>query len=457
MMRRKGTLIWLLVSAIALISCSHLSRTYPPPGIDSVIIKEQVVIDKESNQTPEHAINPQKNPEKQDIEEVLDNYHANCKNDLISDDNIDEQLPIRGSFSTIKNSKTEEYIKKALSRHKNYYIGILNRFEKIRPQIESILEDNGVPKDLAYLAFVESAGNPHALSPSGAGGYWQFLPGTGKLYGLKIDSWIDERKHLEKSTKAAAMYLKDLYGMFNDWLLVCAAYNAGETAILKIMKKYPDVRSFWDITPDMIYKYETIAFVPKILAAIQIGKNREDYSIPEPLDSSPTEFEILKVDYPVAFEELSILTGKSVSSFTALNPELKKMCTPPYMNEYVLRVPTGTADMLALALESKDEKSVKKISGELYLKYGENKQIASKDFRKKKPSIADEKKKNLIAIKKYTGTKDSNIITHKVMKGDTVWNISKRYEVKPQDIKKWNQLGTRSNIHPGDKLTIYLD
>ena len=245
MLKLKGNLIWLLLYALAFLSCSHMPQTYPPPNINAheeleqpqsiepLIAEENKQIPPEKNQTE-----PEKNKELTQENNNIDNEYAIDKTEDIPEkkDSTDAKA------STCKlpgknNSETRKYIDKALGKDKTYYVCVLNRFEKVRPKMEAILEEQGIPKDLVYLAFVESGGNPNAVSPSGAGGYWQFLPGTARLYGLKIDRWVDERKDLEKSTRAAAKYLNQLYKMFGDWLLACAAYNAGEMAIDRIMKK----------------------------------------------------------------------------------------------------------------------------------------------------------------------------------------------------------------------------
>jgi membrane-bound lytic murein transglycosylase D len=379
--------------------------------------------------------------------------------------------------------------------------------------MEAILEEQGIPRDLVYLALVESGGNPNALSPSGAGGYWQFLPGTARLYGLKIDRWVDERKDLEKSTRAAAKYLNQLYKMFGDWLLACAAYNAGEMAIDRIMKKNSDVKTFWDISPDMIYKYETIAFVPKILAAVEIGRNREKYNIDLAIDAESASYDTVTVNSYTTFEQISVITGSPVSSITSLNPELKRKCTPPYAREYMLKVPAGTGELVASSLKSekiqpiqyasyavqkgdtlysiakrhdtttekimafnKIEKKDKLSPGailiipeDIYMKQSEKKILASKDFRTHKnsqqpeetaagdsESVAEIDKKKTRYTSLPSINKKPHSLRYNVKKGDTIWKISKRYEVKEEDIKKWNQLNSKSSIHPGDKLTIYL-
>lgn len=520
MLKSKGNLIWLLLYALAFLSCSHMPQTYPPPNIIAHEDQKQPQSNEPLTIEKNQQIPPETNQTEPEISQGLKQENKNIDNDstkkTVDGADEEENNEIKGSTCKLPGMSTREtkkYIDKALGKDKAYYICVLNRFEKVRPRMEIILEEQGIPKDLVYLAFVESGGNPNALSPSGAGGYWQFLPGTARLYGLKIDRWVDERKDLEKSTKAAAKYLNQLYKMFGDWLLACAAYNAGEMAIDRIMKKNSDVKTFWDISPDMIYKYETIAFVPKILAAVQIGRNREKYNIPKAIDTESVCYDTVTVNSYTTFEQISEITGSPISSITSLNPELRRKCTPPYAKEYNLKVPAGMGELVASSLKSdkiqtvqyasyavqkgdtlyaiakkhdtttenilafnkidkKDKLSpgtILIIPEDIYMKQSEKKILASKDFRIHKNSQQPEEvdaidSESVAAIDKkktrYTSlpsiNKKPHLLRYNVKKGDTIWKISKRYEVKEEDIKKWNQLNSTSSIHPGDKLTIYL-
>lgn len=522
MLKLKGNIIWLLLYALAFLSCSHMPQTYPPPNVSMHEKLEQPQSIQPSVAEENKQISPEtiqtNPPKKQELVQENDSNNYNEYTIGITEkypeekNDIDETVSIY-SLPIENNGKTREYIDKALGKNRTYYISVLNRFEKVRPRMESILEEQGLPKDLVYVAFVESGGNPHALSPSGAGGYWQFLPGTARLYGLKIDRWVDERKDLEKSTRAAAKYLNQLNSMFGDWLLACAAYNAGEMAIDRILKKNSDVKTFWDISPEMIYKYETIAFVPKILAAVQIGRNRDKYDIPQAIDPEPMSYDTITINSYTTFEQIAEITGRSISSIAVLNPELTRKCTPPYAREYKLKVPAGTGELVASSLKSDKSQAVQyasyavqkgdtlfsiakkhhitteKISAfnkigkkdrlspgtiliipeDIYLKQSEKRFLASKDFRIHKNSLpqeelaeADSDTDTGIEKKKISYTsipaikKNSRLIRYNVKKGDTIWKISKRYEVKEEDVKKWNQLNSASSIHPGDRLTIYL-
>jgi hypothetical protein len=146
-----------------------------------------------------------------------------------------------------------------------------NRLSRYEQMMRKVFREEGVPEDLIYVGLVESAYNPYAQSVAGAAGIWQFVRGTGKRYGLKQAGALDERHDPEKSTRAAARYLRDLYGMFGDWHLALAAYNAGEYRVLKVIER-TGIKDFWHMSGRGLLPQETISYVPAVLAAIAIGK-----------------------------------------------------------------------------------------------------------------------------------------------------------------------------------------
>lgn len=154
--------------------------------------------------------------------------------------------------------------------HKNIEVAF-TRLSKYEAMMRKVFQEEGVPQDLIYTGLVESAYNPQAESSAGAMGIWQFIPATAKRYGLQQIGNIDERTDPEKSTRAAARYLKDLYGMFGDWNLALAAYNTGEYRILRTIEK-TGIKDFWQMSLQGLLPQETTNYVPAVLAAITIGK-----------------------------------------------------------------------------------------------------------------------------------------------------------------------------------------
>jgi membrane-bound lytic murein transglycosylase D len=217
----------------------------------------------------------------------------------------------------------------------------LLRFSRYRPLVENIFAEFDLPSDLVNLSLVESGFNPYAYSRAKATGPWQFMKGTGLLYGLRIDHYVDERRDPIKSTVAAARYLRDLYDLFGAWPLAMAAYNAGEGKVMRALHK-AQAESFSEISRTKLIRRETKQYVPRIMAATIIAKNPDQYGFKQ--DSVPLhEFEEVVVTRPLHFRAIANVTGIPYSELRLLNPELRRDATPPDDAAYHLKVPVGTS------------------------------------------------------------------------------------------------------------------
>lgn len=217
----------------------------------------------------------------------------------------------------------------------------LLRFSRYRPLVENIFAEFDLPSDLVNLSLVESGFNPYAYSRAKATGPWQFMKGTGQLYGLRIDHYVDERRDPIKSTVAAARYLRDLYDLFGAWPLAMAAYNAGEGKVMRALQK-AQAESFSDISKTKLIRLETKQYVPRIMAATIIAKNLDQYGFtqdPVPLH----QFEEVVVTRPLHFRAIANVTGIPYAELRLLNPELRRDATPPNDAAYHLKVPVGTS------------------------------------------------------------------------------------------------------------------
>jgi len=217
----------------------------------------------------------------------------------------------------------------------------LLRLNRYRPLVEHIFAEFDLPSDLVNLSLVESGFNPYAYSRAKATGPWQFMKGTGKLYGLRIDHYVDERRDPIKSTVAAARYLRDLYDLFGAWPLAMAAYNAGEGKVLRALHK-AQAESFSEISRTKLIRRETKQYVPRIMAATIIVRNPDQYGFnqdPVPLH----QFEEVVVTRPLHFRAIANVTGIPYSELRLLNPELRRDATPPDDLAYHLKVPIGTS------------------------------------------------------------------------------------------------------------------
>lgn len=266
----------------------------------------------------------------------------------------------------------------------------LVRFSRYRPLVENIFSEFDLPSDLVHLSLVESGFNPYAYSRARATGPWQFMKGTGKLYGLRIDHYVDERRDPIKSTVAAARYLRDLYDLFGTWPLAMAAYNAGEGKVMRALRQAKG-DTFSDISKTKWIRRETKQYVPRIMAATVIAKNPDQYGFTQ--DPLPEHrFEEVTVTRPLHFRAIANATGIPYEELRLLNPELRRNVTPPNTPGYHLKVPAGTAEKVARSLEKvpthkfssrwAKTKRVKGVSGQWYrVRVGDTLEKLAKRFR----------------------------------------------------------------------------
>ncbi len=215
----------------------------------------------------------------------------------------------------------------------------LARSGRFIPMIERIFEEEGLPRDLAQVAMVESSFIPRARSPRAACGIWQFIPGTGRQYGLASNAVLDERNDPEKATRAAAKYLAFLHELFHDWYLAMAAYNAGEGKILRTMEK-TGLTDFWQLAASGLLKPQTQNYVPAVIASTLIAKNPSHYGF-EVEYEKPLVYDMVRLDRPVHLRHLAASEVASLEELQRLNPELRSDVTPAGPGSYDLKVPAG--------------------------------------------------------------------------------------------------------------------
>ncbi|OFV89293.1 MAG: hypothetical protein A3J75_06980 [Acidobacteria bacterium RBG_16_68_9] len=221
----------------------------------------------------------------------------------------------------------------------------LERGGRYLPQIASILAEEGIPQELAYLPIVESGFRIDAVSHAGAVGPWQFIRGTGRRYGLRIDGYVDERRDPEKATRAAARYLRDLYDMFDDWHLSLAAYNTGEANVARVRSRL-QTDSFWEMSDRGHLPVETREFVPRFLAAMEIARAPEDYGF-DLAPAAALRYDQIRIDRVMSLKTVAKLSRSRLSDVTDLNPALRRGVVPP--QGYVVRLPKGTRRTFELA------------------------------------------------------------------------------------------------------------
>ena len=232
-------------------------------------------------------------------------------------------------------------------RHINHW---LNRAETYFPMIETILEEEGVPDEIKYLAMVESGLNPRARSWARAVGMWQFIRGTGRAYDLESNGWVDDRMNPEKATRAAARHLRDLYNRFGDWHLAMAGYNYSPGKLARHIRRQENKlgrkATYWDVYH--LLPRETRNYVPMFIATSLIASNPEAYNLETSEPGQPFEFDYVPVQGMFTLGEIAEMAGTDQETLKALNPELRGNTLPPSIGPYYIRLPLGSYDYFAL-------------------------------------------------------------------------------------------------------------
>ena len=291
----------------------------------------------------------------------------------------------------------------------------LLRLSRYRPLVETIFTEFHLPSDLVYLSLVESGFNPYAYSRAKATGPWQFMKGTAKVYGLRVDNYVDERRDPIKSTVAAARYLRDLYDLFGAWPLAMAAYNAGEGKVMRALHK-ARAESFSEISKTRLIRRETKEYVPRFMAATIIARNPDRYGFSQEA-AEPHQFDEVIITRPVHFRAIANATGIPYEELRLFNPELRRDATPPGDESYHLKVPVGTKAKVEQLLDR----------------------------------IPTYKFPQLPAKAQFVATGPSR--WYKVRVGDTLGKVSKRFRIPVKTLKTKNSLSSPT-IRPGDFLVI---
>ncbi len=287
------------------------------------------------------------------------------------------------------------------------------------PIFEEILDRKGLPLELKYLPIVESAFNPIAVSRAGATGLWQLMYGTGAELGLKINSYIDERRDPIRSTEAATDYLQKLYNLYGDWQLALAAYNSGPGNVNKAIARAGGIKNFWAICSYL--PAETRSYVPTYIAAVYVMSQYEDYKLVsgEPKRDLYTVDTVL-VTAKVSLKHISDVLGIGEDELQFLNPGIKMGVVPYTQNGYALNLPINYFAM----------------------------------FEARKEEIMEDSSQMMLNLEPIALT-GSKTLYHKVIRNESLGRIAQKYHVTSTNIKKWNRL-SNSYIYPGQKLKIIV-
>jgi membrane-bound lytic murein transglycosylase D len=370
------------------------------------------------------------------------------------------------------------------------------------PIFEEIFDKYDMPLELKYLSVIESALNPRAVSRCGATGMWQFMYGTGRLYKLTINSFVDERRDPIAETHAAAKFLRDLYNVYNDWVLVIAAYNCGPGNVNKAIRRSGGKTNYWDI-----YYYlprETRGYVPAYIAATYAMNYYKDHNLNPRYIDIPAHSDTIMVSENIHLQQIADVLNTPIQQLRDLNPQYRRDIIPGAYETSSLRLPAqlttrfiDNADSIVSYRRSQffsgDFKTISPGSFNSYkyvhtppsgnmqkvfytVKTGDNLGAISEQYHvrigdlkywnninrnmirvgQKLVIYVPKPKTNAIAGNtKPASTTSGEFIYYEVKNGDTLWNIASQYDgVTTQDLRKWNNLGTNATIKPGERIKI---
>ena len=378
-----------------------------------------------------------------------------------------------------------KYVKKELElfqgKNKAFFLSAYRRSGKYRPMILKQLKKAGLPEELSWLPLIESGFKVRALSRARALGLWQFIPSTGYKFGLKRNVWIDERLDPEKSTRAAIAYLTELHEIFGDWSTVLAAYNCGERTVLKAIdrQKISYLDNFWDLYK--ILPKETARYVPKFIATLLIVKNPEKYGFDLGPAEKPIPYEFVTVRKQMKLSDIASALGIDAETLFELNPSLRYGVTPD--TSFRLKVPKRYGNILLARIDNiktwtppkpRIKKRIRYVRKKLYVLHrvrrGEHLSRLAKRFHTSVKAIkrANKLRSNRIWVgqvlkipvsSKYAKLQrkrhKKTVRTKKyvVRRGDTLWEIARKFKVSVSALRRINRLGSNC-LYIGQVLTI---
>jgi membrane-bound lytic murein transglycosylase D len=382
------------------------------------------------------------------------------------------QAEIKSTRSDLPLMMTDQvagYISYFSNRGRGTFERAFARSGRYHDMMVSILKEEGVPQDLIYLAQAESGFHPLAVSRVGARGIWQFMGSRARGYGLQHNLWVDDRQDPEKSTRAAARHLRDLYGQFGDWYLAMAAYNSGPGTVQAAVRRtgYAD---FWELYRRNVLPKETRNYIPIILAVTIMTKNLSQYGFDDVSMDEPATYDKVSISYPVDLRLVAECVEVTPVQLQELNPSLLRMTTPKE-GKFELHLPPGTREQYqtAIALIPNDMR--------LWWRYhrvqpGDTLASLARSYRVTANSIAaanhllgselDAEAKVIIPVApgKHPPSDEATyarrITRYKVHKGDTVETVAENFGVSAQMVRRWNALPRGDSLRGRKVLGLHL-
>lgn len=346
---------------------------------------------------------------------------------------------------------------------------MLERRNYFFPIFEENLKKYNIPDEIKYLSLIESGLNPKAISHAGAAGLWQFMPKTGRIdFGLRIDKFVDERLHVQKSTEAACKYMRQLYRIFDDWELVLAAYNTGPGNVRRAIRKAGG-GGFWNIYPFL--PKETRSYVPQYVAMIYMINHASDYNIlPDYNEFIPESSPIMVSNY-LNLSTLATLSHIPFEELQLVNPHILTNELPDYTKDFILQIPTNCysffdENRLAI-LDSASKRVLAKGKGvianpalsDTNLLIAETKKMPKKSVNPDDEENSESKglAENDVDDFEAVAKRKPTIKYHVIKRGENLNQIAIKYGVDVYDIKSWNNIKKANNIKYGQKIKLYLE
>lgn len=360
-----------------------------------------------------------------------------------------EPLPDGSEIPLIRNSVVDEYIEffSNTERGRSFIDKCLYRSGKYFPIMRKILKSNNAPEELIYLSVQESGLSPTIVSRAGAVGLWQFMPSTGFAYGLGQDEYRDDRRDFEKATDAAARHLKDLYKTFDDWYLAFCAYNAGPGRVNSAIRKSGS-HDFWSLRGYL--PGETRNYVPSILALSFVLRNPEEYGFQDVEYGNPVSYDRVNVSSSMTLQNVADFCQTDIETIRDLNPELTNDIVPSYEVMYQLRIPEGSFKTFSENYQKSGDIdrtfSPPEFAGNEIGGYASSIQLKGYKVINYEPDD----------IRKIATSTDKMKVTHEYNSAQPLNAIAVFYDVRPVEIRMWNNLSYGDILRSSQKLDIYI-
>lgn len=331
---------------------------------------------------------------------------------------MDEKSPFHIEY----NQGLENIIKSFLKNRKRSFERLMAVSEYYFPLFEEAFDKQNVPLEIKYLAVVESALNPKAVSRVGATGLWQFMYQTGKQYGLKIDSYVDERSDPLKASEAAAQYMKNMYAIFGDWDLVLASYNSGPGNVAKAIRRSGGQQNYWNIRKNL--PKETQGYLPAFLATMYIYEYHKEHGIkPERAPIKQFATDTVMIKRQMSFKQISELIDIPVAQLQILNPSYKLNIVPAYKDQtHFLRLPQ---DKMAVFTSNESK---------IYAYVDREANLRERPFQIVRPIVSQD------SVNTFQRLAQAKVRYYRVKRGDNLSTIAQKYDVAVDDLKKWNNI-----------------